>query len=384
MTEVEKTIRCAKAQWADLFAVLGHMTPDSNFSCEVAVQVNEILGQTPVVREDLDRGIGHEPFPPDKLKSNPQTVNTLAGETDDVDIKFTIATWVPLQVELIGITMKEGGCGVKEGLRNIAHDMLKIQVAYIEKQGEETMHKPHKDYMFESGDVAWCQLLYRRFWNPLLVISKAVAQGGILVDDDILVDFTLTGNSQYLLLPAVRRVHSAGLVTPALQSTCPFCQLNVSGDMFLVVSENLIAFFHGVQEQSNMLVKLRSHVVHIHDAQKEFHTQDDEVVPLALCRENDLAKLQTGKLASPYDLHGTHPRQDVNHCLDSRQRTQLDFCGLHLVGIVHKTEPKVMNVPQRSSFAGQHWWEGPTNITTVLHVDSSWLVLPYQDLGTPG
>jgi len=280
--------------------------------------------------------------------------------------------------------MKEGAVGVNEGLRKIAQDMLKIQVAYIEKQGEDSRRKPHKDYMFESGDIAWCQLLYRRFWNPMLVISKAVAQGGILVDDDILVDLTLTGNSQYLLLPAVRRIHSAGLFTPELQSTCPLCQLKVSGDMSPVVFENLTAFFHGVQEESDMLVELRSHVVHIHDAQKEFFTRDEKVVPLALCSENDLAKFKTGKLLSPKDLHGTHPHQDVNHCLDPRQRTQLNFCGLHLVGIVHKTEPKVMNVPQRSSFAGQHWWEGPTNIATVLHVDSSWLVLPYQDLGTPG
>ena len=138
----------------------------------------------------------------------------------------------------------------------------------------------------ESGDIVWCQLKCRRFWNLHLVISKEVAESVALVGDKIFVDLSLKGNSQYLLLPAVRRRCSAGFVTPTVQSTVTLGQLNVAGDMSSLVSGNLLAFFHGLDEPGEMMVELRSHAVHIHDPPKDFHTRDDEVVPLALpgCR----------------------------------------------------------------------------------------------------
>ena len=135
--------------------------------------------------------------------------------------------------------------------------------------------------------MVWCQFTYRRFWKPCLVISTKVAETGALVGEGICVDHTLEGNSQYLLLPAVRRRHSAGVVSPPVQHTCTLSQLNVSGDMPTVVSENLPAFFHGSIEPKDMLVELRSHVVCVYfPLEKEFCTQENEVVPLALpgCR----------------------------------------------------------------------------------------------------
>ena len=223
---VEKTVRCSKAQWVCLFASLRHMNPDSDFSREVAAQVNKALGQTPIIREDLSRGQGYSgEFPPDQLKSDLQEVNRATGETDDGDIKFVIATWVPVQLELMGMRMEKNGCGVNERLGKMVDDLLKVQVAYIEKPDQVAIHKPQEGQLFEAGDVVWCQLKYRRFWNLYLVISNEVAESGALVEDKILVDHTLKGNSQYLLLPAVRRRCSAGLTTPAVQSTFTLASL---------------------------------------------------------------------------------------------------------------------------------------------------------------
>ena len=376
MALVDKTIQCSKAQWVDVFAVLEHMRPGSDFSSTVAAQVNEALGQTPIVRVNLSCGI-----PPDMLKSDPCALNNATCDTGADDIKFIIVTWVPLQVELIGIRV-QNGCGVDVILEKFAGCLLKLKVAYIQKTGEDAVHTPPHGAVLGYGDIVWCQLMYRRFWNPCLVISEKVAETGALVGEGIYVDHTLEGNSQYLLLPAVRRRQSAGLVSPPVQSTCTLGQLNVSADMPPGISEILTVFFHGVDEPSDMLVELRSHVVRIHyPSTNEFCPRENEVVPLALCGENGVGKLRKGMLASPYDIHGARSRDDVNHGLDLRQRTLLDQMGVSLVGIVHATEPRVFNAPAMSPFDSGCWWEGPTNITTVLNAGSGLLVLQYPDFG---
>ena len=367
---VEKSIRCSKRQWVLIFAAMRHMKPDSEFSREVATQVNQVLGVT------ILRGDGGE-VPPDTLKSDPEAVNRAPIETDDSDITFVIASWVLVQLELVGIRMETTGSGVNVGFGTYIGDMLKIQVVYIQKPHQVGTQTPQEGQLLEDGDVSWCQLKFRRFWNLHLVISEEVAKSGALVDGNIWVDPTLKGNSQYLLLPAVRRRCSGGVVTPAVQGTSTLDQLNIASD---IIEEQIATFFHGLGKPGDMLVELRSHAVHIRDPPKDFHTRGKEVVPLAFCaREEAFARLQSGWPVSPYDLHGALPHHDVKHCLELGHRTQSDQIGLSLVGLTHRSEPHVLWLPKRAHFDNGLWWESPPSLATVLQADSAWLMLPHQD-----
>lgn len=373
--EVEKTIKCSKAEWAHLFTIMRHMHVGSEFSPELAAQVNQALGHTPLVREDLSL------YPPDKLMIEPQEVNNTMRGIEDGNIKFGIASWVPVKLELIGFTMGIGGCGVGASVGGIVPGMLKLHAAYIEKPGPLVATcEARADHVFEPGETLWCQFTHRRFFNVHLVISKQVATNGKLVGGSILVDSTLQGHSQYLLFPAVcRRSFMGGCVTPAAHDKFTLEQLNVAEDIPIVVTENVRSFFQGDRPR-DMVVELRSHTVHIHDLRQEFPTQQEGVFPLALCGESDIARLQEGSEGSQYDIHGSRPRIDVTQCLDHRQRAQLAQKGSHIVGIIHNAAPKVWSLPERSNFDGGSWWEGPTNHTTVLHRDSACLMLPIQNI----
>ena len=373
--QIEKTVQCSKQQWKSVFAVMRDMHIGNAFPPEVAALVNKTLGNTPILRERVS-----EDDHPDMLQSDPSTINNQAA---DGDVQFVISSWAPVQLELIGMTMRKDGAGANEGdiEGKIVSDVLKVQIACMQKQGREIMSKPQEGLKFATEDLVWCQLKRRRFWNMHLVISKDVAKNGFLVDDHILVDATLKGNSQYLLMPAVRRRYSAGMVIPRLHQTLTLDQLNVADDMSPVVISNLIAFFQGIDAATgDMTIQLRNYPVHVHNSQIQFSTENEQRVPLVFCGEKYFEKgkinLQEGVLYSSDDLHGNHPRLDVQGCVGLKRIKQIEQSGLHIAGVMHKTRPKAWNVPERACFDSGFWWEAPITHTTVLEADSTILILP--------
>jgi hypothetical protein len=365
----EKNLSCTKEQWQLIWPVLKTMHKDSEFSSDAAAKINAALG-IPVLREQLERDPGLVDFLPDRLKSDVASLNRLWGAMSEggavlKQLSFKVETCLPVQVELIGFTMQDTGAGLHctLGPHKVVSDMLNLQVACTQEPEQEPNYKSKLEHVFTSQQVVWCQIKSRRFWNLALVVSEEVGDSSLLSHEDVLIDSTLSGNSQYLLLPAIERKRCTS-GKRWLQKTGTFAELLKADNIPENVRASICTFFNGDADASKVQVHLQSYHVCL--------LSYDEHVPKALCGpEYRVAPLiQQGKNITARDLHGALPRDDVQGCYDMRKHTRM-----HLVGVAHKAEPKVHNLTKKCSFDVDYWWEGPTSLLTVLDADSMWIIL---------
>jgi hypothetical protein len=233
--------------------------------------------------------------------------------------------------------------------------MLGLQVLCIEEHGEANCN-PQFGCELKSGQTLYGQWKKRRFHNVKLVVSEEVKK--VLKGNHVLVDRSLKGNEQYLLLPAVNRTSD---VIP-VQEQCTLERLFVANEVSARQRANIQDFFCG--DERDVMVQLRSFPVWI------IHHYDENKAPKAVCGKQAIEKLRRGWDSSKEDVHGCPARDDVEEALDIRSKTK----GISLAFVGHKVAPQCDNVPMRSALDQDIWWEGPVSTASVLS-DGSVLVL---------
>ena len=355
-----------------MWKILEPMRADFEFTSKAAAEVNSLL-EVPLLRAGS--------FMPDRLLSTPGDLEATAQCPSNV-IELTIQTWLPLQVELIGLKMHHDGAGhnCTLGSHKVVSEMLNLWVTCIETPNRELIYNPKVSHKFAPGEILWCQLKGSICHKKVaLVISKEASEHKILADHTILVDHRLTGSQQYLLLPAVKRTWAGGIATPYVHRICTMTELNMSDDVSQTTSTNIKTFFQG--NNGEMSVSLQSHPVQIIDTEitSGFHKRGEELVPLALCGQEAIAKLKAGITSKQNsDFHGAHPRDDVQHHVDTPTLETLRDMGT-LVGFRHIQTPRVYHLPKDNLIVDEFgcgcFWESPPSSSTVINHDSQWIML---------